>query len=101
MLQWRVETDRRSAGQRAYRVVVGRNREDVAEGRGDCWDSGKVVSDRATATYDGPDLDSDAVYYWTVRVWNESGDPGPFAVPERFETALGSAADWPGEWIGH
>ncbi|WP_415383521.1 family 78 glycoside hydrolase catalytic domain [Halosimplex sp. TS25] len=102
---WRFPTDRRDARQTAYRIVVGRDRDAVAAGRGDLWDSGEVDSRRATdVAYDGPALAADATYYWSVRVWTGDGEAGDgesaWADPEPFSTAL-APEDWRGEWIAH
>ncbi|ELZ19874.1 alpha-L-rhamnosidase [Halosimplex carlsbadense 2-9-1] len=97
---WRAPTGRRGARQTAYRVVVGRDRERVAGGRGDLWDSGRVESDRATSVvYEGPGLAADATYYWSVKLWTDGGAT-PWADPAEFATAL-SPEDWRGEWIAH
>jgi len=97
---WRVASDRRGARQTAYRVVVGRDRERVAGGRGDLWDSGSVESDRATSVpYEGPDLAADATYYWSVKLWTDD-EATPWAEPAEFATAL-APEDWRGEWIAH
>ncbi|WP_436927977.1 family 78 glycoside hydrolase catalytic domain [Halosimplex amylolyticum] len=97
---WRLPTDRRGARQTAYRIVVGRDRDAVAAGRGDLWDSGEVDSRRATnVAYDGPALAADATYYWSVRVSTDEGE-SRWADPEPFSTALGPE-DWRGEWIAH
>ncbi|WP_459190755.1 family 78 glycoside hydrolase catalytic domain [Halosimplex sp. J119] len=102
---WRLPTDRRGASQAAYRLVVGRDRDAVAAGRGDLWDSGTVRSRRATnVAYDGPALAADATYYWSVMVWTGEGegdwDEFGWADPEPFSTAL-APEDWRGEWIAH
>jgi len=97
---WRIETARRGAAQRAYRLVVGRNPDAVADGDGTLWDSERVDSDRATnVVYDGPDLASDRTYYWSVKVWTDRGET-EWADPEPFSTAL-RPEDWSGEWIAH
>ena len=97
---WRVDADRRGSAQSAYRVVVGRDRERVASGHGDLWDSGRVDSERATSVaYGGPDLAADVTYYWSVNVWTDGGETG-WADPAEFATAL-APEDWRGEWIAH
>jgi alpha-L-rhamnosidase len=97
---WRVATDRRGARQDAYRVVVGRDPDDVATGEGRLWDSGQVESRQATGIdYDGPRLASDETYYWSVKLWTDAGET-EWAEPARFATAL-APEDWRGEWIAH
>jgi len=97
---WRCDTDRRGAAQTAYRVVVGRDRQAVADGKGAVWDSGGVASDRATGIrYDGPDLAASETYYWSVKLRTDIGET-EWADPGRFSTALGPE-DWNGNWITH
>ncbi|GCF14409.1 rhamnosidase [Haloarcula mannanilytica] len=97
---WRCDTDRRGAEQTAYRVIVSRDRDAVAEGRGTFWDSGRVDSDRATdVVHDGPELAADETYYWSVKLWTDIGET-PWAEPATFSTAL-EPEDWRGDWIAH
>ncbi|RDI69934.1 alpha-L-rhamnosidase [Halopelagius longus] len=97
---WRLATDDRGATQRAYRLVVGRDRDAVAAGRGTLWDSGRVESGRATnVDYDGPTLGADETYYWSVKVWTADRET-EWAEPARFATAL-DPESWRGEWIAH
>ena len=57
-------------------------------GRADVWDSGKVDSAAQTdVEYGGPPLQSDATYFWAVRVWTDDG-PGGWSLPARFETGF-------------
>jgi len=98
---WRMLSDRRDSRQSAYRVVVGRDPDAVADGAGAMWDSGTVESADATdIVYDGPDLAADETYYWSVKVWSEDGVETGWADPAQFGTAL-EPEDWHGEWIGH
>ncbi len=96
---WRVDTDRRGARQTAYRIVVSRDAEAAAAGRGDLWDSGLVESDAASGVdYAGPDLGSDETYHWSVRLQTDDGET-EWAEPASFSTAL-APEEWRGEWIG-
>lgn len=62
--------------------------------QGDFWDSGKVASDRSAAVeYAGKAMLAAARFWWKVRVWNQSGKPGPYSAPALFDTGLN-----PGEW---
>jgi alpha-L-rhamnosidase len=97
---WRVETDQRGVRQTAYRVVVGREKDTVAGGDGELWDSACVESSAATnVCYEGPVLASDEIYYWSVKVWTDTGE-SEWAAPVRFSTAL-DPEDWRGEWIAY
>ncbi|MFB6120837.1 MAG: family 78 glycoside hydrolase catalytic domain [Halobacteriaceae archaeon] len=99
---WRVPTDGRGHRQSAYRLRVARDVGTLRDGGADVWDTGRVESDRATdVAYGGPDLDADATYWWTVRVWDGDGEASEWAEPARFATALGDAGDWEGAWLAH
>jgi len=99
---WRADGGTRGAIQTAYRILVARSEATLAEERGDVWDSGRVESaDSTNVPYDGIPLESGTDYYWTVRTWNEDGEPSVWAEPARFSTALGGERDWEGSWIGY
>jgi alpha-L-rhamnosidase len=97
---WRIKSNRRGGCQQSYRLIVGRTRAVVEDGRGDLWDSGRVETNKATnVPYRGPQLASDETYYWSVKVWLDTGESA-WAHPETFSTAL-RPEDWRGEWISH
>jgi len=98
---WRVPRDGRGAGQTAYRIQVGRDSDPAGHSDAAIWDSGVVKSDCSTdVPYEGPTLDSDATYHWTVRVW-DGDDVSAWADPHQFGTALGDVGSWDGEWVAH
>jgi hypothetical protein len=90
------------AQQYAYQVIVASDPSLISAEQPDIWDSGQVVSAaQANVPYRGPALDSNATYFWTVRVWTaDANSPGPWSDPVRFETGLFSASDWTATWIG-
>jgi len=88
-LSWYVSSQR----QTAYRIVVATTEAGAAAGDGDVWDTGKVVSDQQTAVaYDGPEVEPDARYFWTVRTWDQDDEESSFADPVSFGTA--PEGDW-------
>ena len=91
---WRSEAGGRGEKQTAYQVLVSSSRTNLATAEGDFWDSGKVVSDRSAALeYGGRTLPPAERFWWKVRIWNQSGKPGPYSAPASFDTGLN-----PGEW---
>lgn len=64
------------------------------------WDSGKVAgSEQSHVAYGGSALAEGRPYGWTVRTWDATGNPSPWAAPAAFETGIGDAG-WSGaEWI--
>ncbi|WP_435102943.1 family 78 glycoside hydrolase catalytic domain [Halarchaeum sp. P4] len=98
---WRLDTDDRDAGQAAYRVAVGRDRDAVANGDGDTWESGWVDARRATGVaYGGPPLASDTTYVWSVQLRTRRGAETEWAAPATFTTAR-REREWRGEWVTH
>jgi len=97
---WGLTGEGRGRRQTAYRIVVGSDQADVAAGRGDWWDSGKVTSpDTLLIPYGGRALMSDRTLWWLVEVWDESGNPSPLPTPARLMTGLLDATDWKARWI--
>ena len=91
---WRSEAGGRGERQTAYQILVSSSRANLDSANGDFLDSGKVASDRSAAVkYSGKDLPSAARFWWKVRTWNQSGNPGPYSAPALFDTGLN-----PGEW---
>ena len=91
---WMMESMRRGASQKAYRIrVVG------ADGR-ESWDSGPVENDVSVAiAYAGEPLECASRYLWSVSVKDECGE-WTESEPGFFETGLWGADAWKGaEWI--
>src|SRR5262245_121684 len=44
-LFWKLESDERGARQSAYQILVASSAKNLAQDRGDLWDTGKVLSD--------------------------------------------------------
>jgi alpha-L-rhamnosidase len=91
---WRSPANGRGEMQSAYQILVASNHANLAAGKPDCWDSGKVNSDNsASVEYAGKPLPPAKRFWWKVRIWNQSGKPGPYSAPAHFDTGLN-----PGEW---
>src|SRR5512137_375463 len=90
-LSWQMQTDRQGARQTAYRIQAARSVEGLHVS--DLWDSGKIVSDQSVhVTYEGPRLGSRQRVYWTVTVWDETGEANQ-SEPAWFEIGLLKRAD--------
>ena len=56
--------------QTAYQIGVASSLANLSAGVYDCWDSGKVMSDRSHyVEYEGQSLESRTSYYWTATVY--------------------------------
>jgi len=97
---WVDTSPERDAHQVAYRVVVSSSLSLLKKGKGDLWDSGKVMSDQtAQIEYSGKPLQSRQHAYWKVTVWNLYQQSNSSS-PAQFELGLINKSDWKGQWIG-
>jgi alpha-L-rhamnosidase len=89
----------RGVRQTAYQVLVASGEKLLAENHGDLWDSGKAESGKSTCIeYAGRALSPATRYWWKVRVWDQTGEPGAYSRPARFDTGLGPK-DWTAKFI--
>jgi alpha-L-rhamnosidase len=92
---WRMDSPRREAQQRAFRVFAASSREPLAAGHPDLWDSGRLESTQSVGIrYAGLALVSRQRCYWTVAVWDDRGQSITPAEPTWLETGLLEPSDW-------
>ena len=85
-LSWVVEAGARGTRQAAYRILVAGSEADLAAGKADLWDSGRVDSSATNQIpYSGKPLASGQDAFWKVRVWTAEGKESPWS----------DAASWP------
>ena len=98
-LSWQLDGARRGTTQTRYEIHVASTAAKTA--KPDIWNSGVVASDRSVdVTYGGPALTPYKAYYWTVRVWDDTGTASSWAPVATFETGALQPSDWRGDWIG-
>jgi len=99
-LSWIVASEERGQAQSGYEVLAASSPEQLAQDRGDLWASGKVASaDSAQVAFAGGKLASRQACVWKVRVWDRSGQPGPWSAAAHFEMGLVKPEDWQAHWI--
>jgi hypothetical protein len=99
-LSWTLHGGERGQGSTAYQVLVANSRESLDKDSGDCWDSGEVLWNGAAGVeYAGAPLRSSGVYFWKVRVWDNSGQSSAWSKPATWTMGLLSSDDWEGKWI--
>ena len=100
-LMWQSASSRRGEMQTAYQVIAAESEQAVQGGKGDLWDSGKVVSEQSTqVSYGGKPLHSRERVWWRVRVWDRDGKPSAWSAPASWEMGLLAPQDWQARWIG-
>ena len=99
LLSWTMNADRRGVTQEAYQVRVATSA--AALRTEPVWDSGKVESDQSVdVAYDGPELQSQQPYVWSVKIWDDAGQASAWSEAGTFETGILDAGEWQAEWIG-
>ena len=97
---WRSDDSARNWQQAAYQIIVAGDKDRLAAGTADVWDSGKVESAESVGiVYRGPGLESRKRYYWKVRVWDKEGKVSESAEAAWWEMGLLRPADWKAKWI--
>ena len=85
--------------QSAYQLLIATSEKNLAPGKSDVWDSGRIASsDSINIPYNGPALKPQTRYFWQVRVWDNKGG-NSVSSPAWFETGLLSSSDWSAKWI--
>jgi alpha-L-rhamnosidase len=103
-LDWQLKaTDLAARGlsQTAYQVLVASSPEELANDKGDLWNTGKVDSDQTNQIeYNGAQLISREHCWWKVRVWDQAGQPSAWSQSGYWTMGLLDPSDWRAEWIG-
>lgn len=73
--------------QTAYCILVASSEKNIAEDKGDIWDSGKIESSGSVEVeYKGEILKESKKYFWKVRIWNSKGEPSEYSHSQPFIT---------------
>lgn len=85
---WVVNSDQNNTIQIAYQILVSSSLENIHKNLGDCWDSGKVLSDESqNISYSGKNIESNKVYFWKVKTWDNHGVESVYSTVSEFKTA--------------
>ena len=93
----------RGQKQTAFQLLVASDSSRLAQGEGDVWDSGKIMSAQsALVPFGGKELASGRKYFWKVQVFDMEGKPSAWSEPACFATGLLHESDWQSSrWIKH
>lgn len=98
-LSWQLDDPRKGAIQTAYQMIVSTDSVSVANGKGDIWDTGKMLSDSMLIIFLGQKLQPFTKYFWQVRTWDQEGKQSEKNPVASFETGLMEQKNWQGAWI--
>ena len=97
-LDWILSAGGYGSAQTAAQVQVTFDRDNWADSL--AWDSGVVNTPYNGMVYGGPQVPSNAVAHWRVRVWDQSGDVGDWSDVACWRQGL-AESDWRARWIGY
>jgi alpha-L-rhamnosidase len=102
-LSWKIGQTGDASGnqiQEAYQILVASSPENLANDKGDVWDSGKVPSSQSIqVVYEGAHLKSMQRYWWKARIWTNHGKSG-WSEPTYWGMGMMKMSDWQARWIG-
>ena len=95
------DADVKGARQSAYRIAVASSAKNLAKGKFDVWDSGKVPSAQSyLVDYKGAPLADGADYYWKVQTWDADGETSGWSDVARWGMGFTDPSRWKARWIG-
>jgi alpha-L-rhamnosidase len=84
---WIVNSSKANVMQAAYQILVASSPENLLNGVGDMWDSGKSESGQSqNINYRGKLLEPGKVYCWSVKTWDNTGEASSFSEMQQFKT---------------
>ncbi|MGC3956429.1 MAG: family 78 glycoside hydrolase catalytic domain [Verrucomicrobiota bacterium] len=100
-LSWKLASQQRGQRQNAYQIhVFSRAALEATNKTPDLWDSGKVNSDETILIrYAGKELAASQQAFWTVRVWDQNGQPSKWTDFQTWTMGLVGTNDLKAAWI--
>lgn len=99
-LSWQLVSNVRGQTQTAYQILVASDPEKLTEQSADLWNSGKIESNQTiNIKYQGKTLQSGNRYFWSVQIWDKSGNLSNWSKPSFWEMGLFKKSDWQGDWF--
>lgn len=100
-LSWNFAGTERNQLQTAYEIIVSDNEKDSKTGKGNVWQTNKILSAQSLhIELAGKQLQPFTKYYWRVKVYDKNGTASNWSTTATFETAALQASDWQAKWIG-
>jgi alpha-L-rhamnosidase len=96
---WQLMDNTRGETQTAYQILLSSSQEPDGSQSSVWWDSGKIDSDKSAAVeYTGKALPPATRFWWQVRIWDQTGKPGPYSTPAYFDTGL-NQDEWTASYL--
>jgi len=100
---WIMKSEKRGQAQTAYQIIISTDNKMINKGKGNIWDTGKVISEKsAWISYHGTPLEPGTEYFWKVRIWDSQDRVSSWSATGTFITGLFAKDNWSGaRWIGY
>lgn len=98
-LTWKIEDARQGAFQYAYQIFVGTDSLTVSQGKGNIWDTAKIISNSTLVSYQGESLKPFTTYFWAIKIWDKDKKHSPISKVATFKTGIKQGTNWKGTWI--
>lgn len=100
LLGWQLRSPERGQSQSAYEIQVATSADNLRQGKGLVWKSGKIAgAQNMGIRYAGKNLKPFTRYYWKVRVYTPDGKVSDWSQSAWWETAMLRTSDWKAAWI--
>lgn len=101
-LSWTFSSTQQGDAPSAIQVQVATTEKNLADGKADLWDSGKIAGgDMHGAIYAGRDLKPGERAFWRVKAWDKNGRETAWSSPASWALGISDSKDWRAEWIGY
>lgn len=99
-LSWKLRSDVRNVMQTSFTIRVGTDSGSLITGKNLIWNDHQKKSDASILIpYRGPELKSNTLYFWQVKVKDNHGKESPWSAVNFWRTGLLTPADWNAQWI--
>ena len=100
-LSWELVSESKNKKQKAYQILVATDSAALAQSKADAWDTKKKNSVQTNQiAYQGKPLKPFTLYFWKVRVWDETETLSEWSPTAHFLVGPFSQSDWTAQWIG-
>ena len=98
-LSWVIESEVRNTNQIAYLIKVAFSAEQLKNGSGLLWSSGKISSDKSIhVPYKGKELVAGQKVFWQVEIWDNHKNSAKSEIAT-WEMGLPGEGEWKASWI--
>ena len=96
---WKIQSDKRNAIQKSYRILVASSKNLLDKNKGDMWDAISVSSENTFLAYKGKPLKSHQKFFWKVKVSDNHGNESNWSAGSHWTMGILDQKEWTAKWI--